>query len=304
MTLRALALLVLLAGCAAGGQPSRQMSAPSNAQSNVTFALMGDVPYTQPHANILEAMIDRINRETPAFVVHVGDITGGQGPCTDAWLEARAKQFARFEAPFLLAPGDNEWTDCHRTGFDPLERLGKVRSLFHARTPALPGFARQSAQYPEHMRWTAGGSLFVTLNVPGSNNNLGRIPAMDREYEERMKAVLGWLDESVSLAAAPGVERLFVFMQADPDFAQTQLRKQPDGYATLLDAFRMQATRLKKPFIVGHGDTHRFRHDHPMEGVPNLVRVEVDGWPWLGWLKVGISPNAAEPVSVERLLNQ
>ena len=38
------------------------------------FALLGDVPYSQPHANLLDAMIDRINREKPAFVVHVGDI--------------------------------------------------------------------------------------------------------------------------------------------------------------------------------------------------------------------------------------
>ena len=299
MTLRALVLLVFVAGCAAGGQPSAQ----SNAQSSVVFALMGDVPYTQPHANILDAMIDNINRDKPAFVVHVGDITGGQGPCTDAWFEARAKQFARLQAPFLLAPGDNEWTDCHRTGFDPLERLAKVRSLFHSRAPALPGFARQSARYPEHMRWTAAGTLFVTLNVPGSNNNLGRVPAMDREYEERMKAVLEWLDEAVRLAAAPGIARLFVFLQADPDFAETHRRKKPDGYATLLEAFRQQATRLKKPFIVGHGDTHRFRHDHPMQGVPNLERIEVDGWPWLGWLKVTLPADPARPVSVERLLN-
>ena len=143
----------------------------------------------------------------------------------------------------------------------------------------------------------------MTLNVPGSNNNLGRIPAMDREYEDRMKAVLGWLDEAVRLAAAPGIERLFVFMQADPDFAETQLRKQPDGYATLLDAFRKHAKQLKKPFIVGHGDTHRFRYDHPVPRAPNLVRIEVDGWPWLGWLKVLASPDPADPIVVERFLN-
>jgi hypothetical protein len=291
-----LILLLLLAGCTAGAQRAEPQAG--------MFALLGDVPYTQPHANILDAMIDRINREKPAFVVHVGDITGGQGPCTDAWLEARAKQFARFETPFVLVPGDNEWTDCHRTGFDPLERLAKIRSLFHSRPLALPGFARQSAAYPEHSRWIFGKAVFVTLNVPGSNNNLGRTPAMDQESAARMDAVLAWLDEGVRAAAAPGIGKLVVFMHADPDFAETHNRKQPDGYARLLDAFRRHAAALKKPLVVGHGDTHRFRHDRPLEGVPNFVRIEVDGWPWLGWLKVGVATDPAEPISVERILNQ
>ena len=297
MTRRAiLVLLLLLAGCAAVAQHAEPQAR--------LFALLGDVPYTQPHANLLDAMIDRINLEKPAFVVHVGDITGGNGPCTDQWLEARAKQFARFEAPFVLVPGDNEWTDCHRTGFDPLERLAKVRSLFHSRPLALAGFARQPGAYPEHVRWNSGNTLFVTLNVPGSNNNLGRTPAMDAESKARMEAVFAWLDEGVRAAVAPGIGKLVVFMHADPNFAETQNRLQPDGYARLLDAFRTHAAASEKPFIVGHGDTHRFRHDRPLEGVPNLVRIEVDGWPWLGWLKVGVPADPAEPLAVERVLDQ
>ena len=288
-------VLLALGACASGPQHAEPGSG--------MFALLGDVPYSQPHANLLDAMIDRINREKPAFVVHVGDITGGNGPCTDEWLEARARQFARFDTPFVLVPGDNEWTDCHRTGFDPLERLAKVRSLFHSQAMALPGFTRQAAAYPEHVRWTAGRTVYATVNVPGSNNNLGRIPAMDREYEVRMDAVLAWLAEAVDKAGALDIEKLVIFMHADPDFAESHNRKQPDGYARLLDAFRKHAARLKKPFVVAHGDTHRFRHDHPLEGVPNLERVEVDGWPWLGWLKVGPSAKPAEALAVERLLN-
>ena len=91
---------------------------------------MGDVPYSYPQANLLDAMIDVMNAQQLAFVVHVGDITSGTGPCGDEWLDERRRQFARFRHPFVLLPGDNEWTDCHRGGFDPLERLAKWRSLF------------------------------------------------------------------------------------------------------------------------------------------------------------------------------
>ncbi|MBS0337449.1 MAG: hypothetical protein JSS40_11660 [Proteobacteria bacterium] len=287
---------LLLAGCAA--------SPPEGKPQDPGFVLLGDVPYSQPHANLLDGMIDRINRQAPALVVHLGDITGGNGPCTDAWFEARARQFARFSAPFVLLPGDNEWTDCHRTGYDPLERLAKVRKLFHSQAIALPEFARQSAARPEHVRWVWDATVFVGLNVPGSNNNLGRTAAMDEEYAARMFAVAAWLREAEQLASAPRIRALVVMMQADPDFEERRRAAGlPDGYAGLRAALAETARRLGKPLIVAHGDTHQFRHDRPMAGVPNLTRIEVDGWPWLGWLLVHVQPGAASPVRVERTLH-
>ncbi len=289
------AALLLLTGC----------TAALHGASPAPFALLGDVPYTQAHANILDGMIDEINREHPAFVVHLGDITGGQGPCTDAWFEARARQFARFTAPFVLVPGDNEWTDCHRSGRDPLERLAKVRQLFNSRPVNLDGFTRQSAAWPEHVRWTYAGALFVALNVPGSNNNLGRTPAMDEEHATRMQAVLAWLDEAVAQAASHDIRVLVVMMQANPLFEAAQ--RPPagaDGYAGLRTRLETIARTLGKPLVVAHGDTHRFRHDHPIPGAPGAERIEVDGWPWLGWLRVEVAPSAAFALTVERKLSQ
>jgi hypothetical protein len=292
----ALIATLLLAGCAA--------APPATNPQDPGFALLGDVPYSQPHANLLDGMIDRINRQTPAFVVHLGDITGGNGPCTDEWLEARARQFARFAAPFVLIPGDNEWTDCHRTGFDPLERLEKVRRLFHSQPVPLPEFARQSAARPEHVRWVWDETVFVGLNVPGSNNNLGRTPAMDDEYAARMFAVAAWLREAEQLAAAPRIRALVVMMQADPDFENRPRNTSlPDGYAGLRAALAEVARRLGKTVIVAHGDTHGFKHDRPLAGVPNLVRLEVDGWPWLGWLHVHLPSGDADSVKIERTLH-
>ncbi|MGW0200635.1 hypothetical protein [Nonomuraea sp. NPDC003201] len=42
--------------------------------------------------------------------------------------------FGTFDDPFVLTPGDNEWTDCHRTaagGYVPTERLDAVRTFFY-----------------------------------------------------------------------------------------------------------------------------------------------------------------------------
>jgi hypothetical protein len=235
---------------------------------------MGDVPYSQPQANLLDAMIERINAERLAFVVHVGDITSGRGPCTDEWLEARRAQFGRFRHPFVLLPGDNDWTDCHRTGFDPLERLGKWRALFCAPV-ALPSFVRQPGRYCEHVRWIAGDAVFVGLNVPGSNNNLDRDPA---EAGERMRAAFAWLDEAERLARARG--RLVVLMQANP-FLRPRLGG-ANGYAEMLARLRRLGETMPGRVLLVHGDTHRYRDDEPL---PGLRRVEVFGSPDIRWLR-------------------
>ena len=58
---------------------------------------------------------------------------GSNKPCDDATFAARLKTFGRSVHPFIFTPGDNDWTDCGKAsmgGFDPLERLAKVRALF------------------------------------------------------------------------------------------------------------------------------------------------------------------------------
>lgn len=266
------------------------------------FALFGDVPYSQANANLLDSMIDEINAEKPAFVVHLGDITGRD--CTDAWLEARQKQFARFAAPFVLVVGDNEWADCHVTGHDPIERLAKVRQLFHSQPVRLPGFARQWDRYPEHVRWIHSGALFVGLNVPGSNNNLGRSQAMDAEHAARMQAVSEWLDEAATLARASAeIETLVVLMQANPNFERRRrATRSPDGFAGLRGKLESISNALGKPLVVAHGDTHLYKFDKPSKSAPGLWRIEVDGWPWMGWVKTRMTPDPARPVAAERRL--
>ena len=233
---------------------------------------MGDTPYSQAQANLLDALIDGMNAEPLAFVVHVGDITSGRGPCDDGWLEARKRQFSRIRHAFVLLPGDNEWTDCHRSGFDPLERLAKWRLLFCV-DAALPAFRRQPGGYCEHVRWEAGGALFVGLNVPGSNNNL----ADEFEHEDRMPRVFAWLDEAEALAR--GRSGLVVLMQANP-FQRPRGRN--DGYAALRGRLQRLAQAFPGKVLLVHGDTHTFRDDEPL---PGLRRIEVFGSPHVRWLR-------------------
>ena len=295
-------LAVLLAGCAT--------PLPDVARGDLVFGLMGDVPYNDAQVRQLDGLIDDMNAQALAFVVHVGDITSGGGPCTDAWFEARQRQYQRLRHPLILLPGDNDWLDCHRSGFDPLERLNTMRKLFHLgdrsigrRTMRLE---RQSstpryAEYREHVRWIAGDVVFIGLNVQGSNNNLGRTPAMNAEYRSRMDAVLAWLDESMALAAQRSLSGAVVLAQADPHFERQNRHRagEDDGFSAFRDALRMHALRFRKPILYVHGDTHLYQQDRPLvdpatgKTIENFVRLVVPGSPQVRWIKGGV--NAARP---------
>jgi hypothetical protein len=296
---RLLPALLLLAGCTAHVPPPL----PSAFQPPLSFALIGDTPYNEAETYALDAMIDRMNAEELAFVIHVGDITGGQGPCSDEWLEARRRQLDRSRHPLVIVPGDNEWVDCHRSGRDPIERLAKFRELFESGDSSLGErkirLERQSgpyAEYREHVRWVAGNVLFVGLNVQGSNNNLGRTPPMDAEYKARMAAVLAWMQESLRLARERNLAGIVIFAQADPDFELRIRRKGGDGFAAFRDALRDLAVNFGKPVLFVNGDTHLYKLDKPLAdpktGAPieNFTRVIVFGSPQTRWIRAGIDP--------------
>jgi len=250
-------VLLLLAGCAAPPLPA----------GAVAFGLMGDTPYSEAEAERLDRLIDEMNAQPLAFVVHVGDIGSSALACSDEWLLQRKRQFERIRHPFVLLPGDNEWSDCK----NPLERLQRWRSLFCVPTLKVE---HQKGEYCEHMRWEAAGQVFVAPNVPGSNNNVRQA-----EHAARMKAVLAWLDEAAAIAEKR--EGLVILMQANPFVTFPR-----DGYAQLRSRLELLSTRLPGRIVLIHGDTHVYRDDEPL---PGLRRIEVWGSPIVAWKRVGIS---------------
>jgi hypothetical protein len=295
-------LLFVFAGCAAHIPPPL----PSAFHPPLGFALIGDVPYSEMEASELDAMIGQMNGEELAFVIHVGDITSGTGPCSDEWFAARKRQFEKSRHPLVIIPGDNDWVDCHRTGRDPMERLRKFRDLFESgdeslgeRKLRLERQAGRYAEYREHLRWIAGEVLFVGLNVQGSNNNLGRTPAMDAEYRARMAAVSAWLQDSLRLARERRLAGMLIFVQGDPDFERKTRRKR-DGFAEFRDALRDLAIDFGKPVLFVNGDSHFYKLDKPLADprtgrpIENFTRVVVFGSPQVRWIRAGIDASTPQ----------
>jgi hypothetical protein len=102
--------------------------------SAFNFAVMGDAPYNAEEEARFYALLESLNsRQDLAFVVHVGDFKGGLSECADALFVERKQVFDASRHPFIYVPGDNEWSDCWRPsagGYEPVERLQKLRALF------------------------------------------------------------------------------------------------------------------------------------------------------------------------------
>jgi hypothetical protein len=234
----------------------------------VVFGVLGDAPYSQSEIERLDGVIAEMNAEKLAFVVHVGDIGASAQACTDAWLSERKIQLGQIRHPFVLLPGDNEWSNCR----DPLARLAKWREYF-CYGETVFNLVRQQNEHCEHLRWEAGGWVFVALNVPGHDNNV-RHP----EHAPRMRAVMSWLDEAAALAEKRS--GLVVLMQANPFFVFPR-----DGFSSLRDRLEGLAQARPGRVVLIHGDTHLARDDEPL---PGLRRVEVWGSPFVAWTRLAL----------------
>lgn len=299
---------VLLASCTA-----THLAIPDSA--GLSFALLGDQQYDPTRETEFARLLARMDAEPLDFVIHVGDIKGGSTACTDSLLLLRYAEFDASRHPFVLLFGDNEWTDCHRTGGDPLERLDRLRTQFHGGDETLGRrrftLERQSAdpefaEFRENVRWQRGGVLFVTVHVVGSNNNLGRSPEADAEHFRRTSAALEWLEDSLVHAGEIAARGMLIAMHGNPFESQPE---PPNGYTRLVERLQSLVAATTMPVVLVHGDTHICRIDQPLidpvrgDTLRQFTRVEVYGYPNSHWLRGTILPDdpavfAFEPVLV------
>jgi len=302
------------------------------------FAVIGDMPYNAQQETEYKNLIKDINSQNLAYVVHAGDYwfdglgwkpdTKGLPPCADATYDDRMKSTQTFKHPFILTPGDNDWTDCHRAkpvAYDPLERLDKFRKMFFKGDSSLGQrtmkLVRQSsdkkyAEYVENARWAYGGATFITLHITGSNNNFGRTLEMDKEFEARDAANTAWMNAAFDEAKRNGSKAIMILAQANPNFENTwsgklqeryllknlgfkpPKEKRKTGFDYFLKVLEERTLEFGKPVVYVHGDTHTFRIDKPLVRTPdgkrfieNFTRVETFGFPNTHWVRVTIDPN-------------
>ncbi len=211
----------------------------------LSIAVFGDSPYGLNDADTAQfdatpAFIKTINDDSDvSLVLHVGDIHSGKQTCSFGYDQSIYNLWTAFESPVVYTPGDNEWTDCHKSkegSVDPLDNLGYVRNIFFATPgnaiavdkPVLSQSENFAANYPsdaeyvENVMWEQSKVVFVTLNVPGGSNNdednwygLDRTQPQTNEILKRTSADLRWLDKAFALAQADHASAVVIELQAD-----------------------------------------------------------------------------------------
>ncbi len=312
-------------------------SRPASSAANVTrfeFGLWGDVPYnragTGPKTPVL---INDMNAANLAFTVFNGDTKDGASLCTDQTIIADVRaRFDSVKAPTVYVPGDNEWTDCHRTNngsYNNLERLNAIRrGLFNTNQSfgqtrmTLTQQGAPGAAYSENTRWVYGGVVFAGINVPGSNNNYvapgacinsasartqADCDADNVEYLHRDAYNLQWLRGTFDLAKRTNAPAVMIVIQANPgwDIPETEdVVERTDvkynaaysGYNNFVQELIAQTVAFKGEVVLVHGDSHFFKIDKPLYSysslLKNFTRVQTFGESNAHWVKVTVDPNS------------
>ncbi len=324
---------------------------PATAHDNhdegpVTLAVFGDWPYNQNLLTNAPLLINSVNADPEVSrVIHVGDIHAGGFPCTSAgilppiptsnpgWNQQVYFQFQQFRSPVVYTPGDNEWTDCHKTkeskSGDPLKELASVRSLFFARPGKTLGYNTRNvtsqsdhfgaafpadAQFVENVIWQEAKTVFVTVNMPGSNNDT--LPwtngfenpvAQAKEVAERTAADIRWLKTAFARAIGVHAKAVVIALQADM-WDPAAVVAGGDGlgaYTPFVQQLADLSVKFGGPVLLINGDSHVYGTDHPLavpssptglihhtQAVPNLTRITVQGSTNkpAEWLRLTVDP--------------
>ncbi|HEV7864701.1 MAG TPA: hypothetical protein VGR20_18495, partial [Acidimicrobiia bacterium] len=213
-----------------------------------------------------------------AFVTHDGDTKPQSMPCSDSRDKAVYNAFNGFPVPLIYTPGDNEWTDCANS----LTRIASIRKIFFSTatslgTTTIP-LTRQKT-YIENARWTKGGVVFATLDVPGPNAK----SSSAGETSARHTANVAWLNAAFDQAEATKAPAVMIIWQDDPFNGSSD--------TSLVATLKSRTIKFGKPVVLVHGDSHKFLIDQPWTGVSNFTRVETYGDSGTNkWVKATVDP--------------
>ena len=317
---RSLTLIALAAGLAlpAAATAGNGNAVNAGAKNPLTLAVIGDTPYGAEQIERFPALVEDINGDPKVrLVLHVGDVKSGSSPCSDERLELSRELYDTFEDPFVLTPGDNDWTDCHRAaagGYLPTERLETVRDIFYPQPGRTLGGATKHVltqadepgfeAFVENQLWMQSQVVFSAVHVVGSNNGLapwfGAAETEEQrelrlqEYSSRLAADLAWLDRTFATAQRQGARGVVVAMQANTFVGSAE------GFREINERIAELARDFDAPVLLLQGDTHVYLVDEPLSAAPNVTRIVVEGETADEWLRLRIEPRSEQLFSWTR----
>jgi len=291
-----------------------------NPPGTFSFAVLGDAPYDGWEEIQYRNVLKSLNSHDVSWVIHVGDIFWR--PCTDEHYQQTLERFNSVRHALIYTPGDNEWTDCWERqsgGFKPTERLDRIRQIFfanHTRSLGQNSISLVSQadrepyqEFVENARWVQKGIVLATVNLVGSQNGMkpfpGRVAGDDEASRRRTDAAAAWLRETFNEAKTLNASAVVISFHASPDFDDALDDPDRQPFEPFLTTLEDEAQRFARPVLIAHGDDHTYTVDHPVvqaatkRRLENVTRLEVPGSPQVGWVRVVVTPGAANPFAFE-----
>jgi hypothetical protein len=326
-TSRSCAALLLAIACALSLDRHAQAAAP-----RYTFAVVANTLQSPADEVPTQRLLEAIGRERQmSFIVYDGNLKGAKEACEDALYQQRQALLEASRAPLVLVPGQHDWVDCGTAqagGYDPVERLDFLRQTVFADASSMGqnplSLTRESEvsrfhPYHENVRWQTGDTVFLGLNVPGSNNRYLSAGGRNAEFEDRVIANAFWLEHAAEYAKRRDARAIVVFIQGDPEpkryerpdrFAWLRFaRGRPrDGYLEFKRSLVKLAETFRGPVLLIHGDDERlpagFLIDQPLRNdkgarVTNLTRIAIAPRERLTqWIRIDADLGRQPPFSV------
>jgi len=160
--------------------------------------------------------------------------------------------------------------------------------------------------------WRMGRVVFVTVNVPGSNNDTGpwsgvfaNPAAQDQEVAQRTAADIRWLQAAFRKAKDEHALGVVIAQQADMWDPEAVAGNELYNYTPYVRQLADMIVDFGRPVLLLNGDSHVYGADHPLADptsatgaihgtppVPNLTRITVQGSTNAPaeWLRLTINP--------------
>lgn len=278
------------------------ISLPVSANQMFSFIALGDTQdISDIGVNRINRLIASINQREHDFVVHIGEFKGGTADCNNEYYQRIVDTSNRSVKPLIYLPGDNDWTDCFNSDYEPTERLAYLRRILYPNNHSLGKTtqmlnrqhqANNQIFYPENVWWQHHDITFSTFHNVGTNNNLYSSDTATQEHLARNNANLEWLE--IVFEQAKSSKALVIFTHANIKFGTKSW--EATGFDSFRKALQAHTLAYRKPVLFIHGDTHAFKIDKPMKiknkAVSNFTRLEVFGSPDLGMIEVFVDPNS------------
>jgi len=291
-----------------------------NPPGTFSFAVLGDAPYYPWEDLQFKLVMKSLNANDLSWIIHVGDIFWR--PCTDEHYRKYLDRFNTLSHPVIFTPGDNEWVDCWETesgGFVPRERLDSIRRIFfgaserslggRSLTVVSQANGNQYSEFVENVRWIHESFVFATVHIVGSKNAMRPFPARteadDLASKRRTEAAATWVREAFAEARNINASAVVVSFHASAELEGNAGDDYRQAFEPFITAIEEEAERFARPVLLAHGDGHKYTVDKPLvrrttgQLLENVTRLQVPGSPAVGWVRVVVTPGAAEPFAFE-----